>query len=374
MRNLPVGKPVTGSRLIGREKEIRTITELLLQGQSVVIIAPRRFGKTSLTLEILNRIKKQDLYTAYIDVFLTPDLKSLSHKITEEVLNNKKLGKIFKKITGNIAEVFRNIELKQTIENFEFILKYSTPDTDSWELFAESIDFIENYPKKYDKRIVCAFDEFGDIKKLDGEEVVKMIRSKIQMHDHAAYLFSGSYASVMETLFVKQNSPFFRFARIIHLGYIGKDEFKKYISGVLKERKISFDKHFIDEILNFTRGHPYYTQLILQQILLNQSLEPDRKEFALNEILEQLLVIENNYLEKQWEDINKSRELVHTILAVVQYGKTLYSHVDTKVVNLGRALKKLSGSGVLFKENGGYHLSDPLFELWIKEKIINDSM
>ncbi len=368
---LQVGKPVKGSQLIGREKEILTISKLLLQGQSVVIIAPRRFGKTSLTLEILNRIKKQDVYTAYIDVFVTPDLESLSRKITEDVLNNRKLGKVFKKITGNIAEVFRNVELKQTIESFEFILKYSTPNPNVWELFSESLDFIDNYPKKYDRKIICAFDEFGDIKKLGGDKIAKMVRSKIQLQDHAAYIFSGSYESVMETLFVKQNSPFFRFARIIHLGYIGRDEFKKYITATLADNNISFNEKFIDEILNFTKGHPYYTQLILQQILLNESTGLGPKDTSLFGVLQQLIIIENNYLEKQWEEISRSSELVQTLLAVIKYRKSLYSHLDTKKVNLGRALKKLTGSGVLYRENNNYFLSDPMFELWVKEKIIN---
>jgi AAA+ ATPase superfamily predicted ATPase len=371
MSKLQVGKPVKGNQLIGRDKEISYITELLLQGQSVVIIAPRRFGKTSLILEILNRIKKNGFYTAYIDFFLTPDLESLSRKITEEVLNNRKLGKTFKKISGNIAELFRNIELKQTVENFEFILKYSIPEPDVWELFSESIDFINRYPEKYDKEMICAFDEFGDIKKFDGDKIVKMIRSKIQIHDNATYIFSGSYESVMETLFVNQNSPFFRFARIINLGYIEKNEFSKYISKTLTRNNFIPDDKFVDDILNFTKGHPYYTQLVLQQILLNISTGINYKDILLKDILQQLLIIENNYLEKQWEDINKSRELVQTLLVVVKHKELLYSHVDTKKINLGRALKKLSGSGIIYNEKNGFHLSDPLFELWIKEKILN---
>ncbi len=371
MSKIQVGKPVKGNQLIGRENEIVDISELLLNGQSVVIIAPRRFGKTSLILEVLNRIKQQGFYTAYLDLFLTPDLETLSRKITEEILNNRKLGKVFKKIKGDIAEMFRNIELKQTIESFEFILKYNSQNPDSWELLSDSIDFINNYPEKYDKQIICAFDEFGDIKKFNGDRIAKMIRSKIQVQDSATYIFSGSYESVMDTLFVKQNSPFFRFARIINLGYVEKDEFKKYISNVFSGNHISIKDILIDEILDFTKGHPYYTQLIVQQILMNNSLGNFKEGFILKDILQQLLNIENNFLEKQWEDVGKSREIVQTLLILIKHRKSLYSHIDTKKINLGRALKKLSGSGIIYSENNIYHLSDPLLELWIKEKIIN---
>jgi len=39
---LQVGRPVTGQNLIGRDKEINLIRELIKGGQNFVIIAPRR--------------------------------------------------------------------------------------------------------------------------------------------------------------------------------------------------------------------------------------------------------------------------------------------------------------------------------------------
>ena len=58
-----VGKPVIGKDLIGREEEIKLIMQTVLEGQSVVLIAPRRFGKTSLLLEALRRLKNKAYYT-----------------------------------------------------------------------------------------------------------------------------------------------------------------------------------------------------------------------------------------------------------------------------------------------------------------------
>ena len=50
------GRPVTGAELVGRETEINEIIRTLNAGQSVVLIAPRRFGKTSVMLEVLDRL------------------------------------------------------------------------------------------------------------------------------------------------------------------------------------------------------------------------------------------------------------------------------------------------------------------------------
>jgi len=62
---ITAGKPVIGDQLIGRQKEIGLINHYLDTGQSVVLIAPRRYGKTSLLLEILRQRKNDLRFTIY---------------------------------------------------------------------------------------------------------------------------------------------------------------------------------------------------------------------------------------------------------------------------------------------------------------------
>lgn len=90
-----VGKPVYGNNLIGRDKEIRLIKELILAGQSIVIIAPRRMGKTSLMIELIRQLKDEDYFTCNIDVF------SVSN-IARAVNNMKKQGLVSKKDSSYI--------------------------------------------------------------------------------------------------------------------------------------------------------------------------------------------------------------------------------------------------------------------------------
>ena len=47
MTQINVGKPVLGSNFIGRQDELNYLTKLIQMNQNVVIIAPRRYGKTS---------------------------------------------------------------------------------------------------------------------------------------------------------------------------------------------------------------------------------------------------------------------------------------------------------------------------------------
>ena len=66
MRNI-IGQAVVGDDLYGRTYELGRLWELLEQGQHILMLAPRRVGKTSLMLE-LRRAPRENWDVFYVDV------------------------------------------------------------------------------------------------------------------------------------------------------------------------------------------------------------------------------------------------------------------------------------------------------------------
>lgn len=369
MAQLRVGNPVTGNDFVGREDEIKYILELLRLGQNIVLIAPRRYGKTSLILEILSKIQSEDTYSAFIDIFSIPNLEILSSQITEAVLKNHKLDTIFAKTKNSALAMIQNLSLKAAIEDFEFIIGFSERKENNWELLEKSIDFIDLFVEKHQKKMVCVFDEFGDIKKLDGNQIVKLFRSKLQLHKNTSYIFSGSYESVMSNLFIEKNAPFFRFARVINLGKIEKTKFLAFYKNQIEKYQIDINENDLKKILDFTGGHPYYSQLALQEIIIFNALNAKPPNYS--ETLLSMLNSEKNYIEKTWEDLSATKEIVKTILAVIENDTKIYSSLKNSGINIYRALKTLVMNGTLFKTEAGFELSDPLLKLWIERNILH---
>lgn len=365
-----VGKPVFGDQLIGRENELRLIKELILAGQSIVIIAPRRMGKTSLMIELIRQLKDEDYFTCNIDIFTTSNIASLAHRITESVFANNKLDKYFRQAVSNIAEAFSNLKFKSEIEDYSFILEFNSKSkTAPFELLEDSLNLIDNYAAKNKKKMLAAFDEFGDIKKLNGEHIVKLFRSVIQLQQNTTFLFSGSYESVMSELFVSKNAPFYRMTRIIELGNIDSHDFEIYIKRVFNENNIDIDTLRISEILNFTLGHPYYTQLYIQELIINYKLSNNKLLASHKEILQQLLIVEKSFLERNWEDISKKRENKVVLTAIAKGVVNIYSEIDNKKINIARAVNDLKKQGVISMKGSSYILNDPLFNEWINRNV-----
>lgn len=363
-----VGKPVTGNEFIGREKELALLMEYIKMGQSVVLVAPRRFGKTSLVLEALARLKKQHYYTAFVDVFTNPSLELLSSAIVKEVLKNHKLQEQFIKAKNSVSDMIQNIKLNAVINDFQFILGFADPSKNEWELISESIDFVDNFAKKHNTPMVCAYDEFGDVKKFDSKgNLVKLFRSKIQHQANTTYIFSGSLESVINNMFVTSKSPFYRLARIIRLGYMEKEPWTHYLDTMFKQLKFNVPYNYSEDIYLLCKGHPYYTHLAFQQVTLQKTLYSNLP--GLNMLKEIMLLTEKDYLEKVWEDISGNKEYVYTLRAIAESRSGVYKRLSNKGVNVSRAINNLEGMGILFRNKKGYFISDPFFAYWIQKNI-----
>ena len=66
MRNV-IGQPVEGEDLYGRDYELDRLWEHLENGEHILMLAPRRVGKTSLMLELL-RAPRHDWNVINVDV------------------------------------------------------------------------------------------------------------------------------------------------------------------------------------------------------------------------------------------------------------------------------------------------------------------
>lgn len=182
VKKFPIGKPVSGKDLIGREEEINQIFELLKDGHSVILIAPRRFGKTSIILEVLRKLQIANFLVGDIDIFDITSKRELAEKIIETTLNNDNLPltRLFKSMKENVVKALQQVEFKSVINEYEFILGFSDKQKTDEELLDDALNFPQEYASKKGKSFIMAFDEFSDLVKLNGEALIKKMRAKFQ--------------------------------------------------------------------------------------------------------------------------------------------------------------------------------------------------
>ena len=61
------GVIVTGEDFADREKELKLLVKELTSGQNILLYSPRRYGKSSLMMMVLELLQKKGIMTALID-------------------------------------------------------------------------------------------------------------------------------------------------------------------------------------------------------------------------------------------------------------------------------------------------------------------
>ena len=68
-----------------REDEIRELTRDILNGQDVVVLAPRRYGKTSLVWRVIQEVVKKKVLVAQVNLMTTPTKERLAEKLADTI-------------------------------------------------------------------------------------------------------------------------------------------------------------------------------------------------------------------------------------------------------------------------------------------------
>lgn len=105
---ITIGSPVRGEELWDRENEIKCIWKAL-ETSSVLLIAPRRFGKTSIMLHLLDH-PRQGWQVFYLDAGWIARPEDFIAEIAWTILREKKLHRLLNKLKKSLGDLTDRIE------------------------------------------------------------------------------------------------------------------------------------------------------------------------------------------------------------------------------------------------------------------------
>ena len=79
------GDVVKGEYFADREEELKELKSDLSSSQNVLIFSPRRYGKTSLIIKVLDELKKDGFIPVYVDLFRVTSIQSFIKIYTSSI-------------------------------------------------------------------------------------------------------------------------------------------------------------------------------------------------------------------------------------------------------------------------------------------------
>jgi len=343
------GSVVSEDFFTDREKESENAKNVLASSNHLVLISPRRYGKTSLVSKVTSSLSRPVIY---MDLQLATDVTDLATQLLKKFLSINKLESI-KHFLANFR-IVPTLELNPQTNGVE--VSFAPSASGKFTPLEDVLNLIEKAGKK-GKRPIVVLDEFQDILYL-GKNLPKQLRAVIQHHKNVNYVFLGSLESMMRTIFESKKSPFYHFGHLMELDKIPYEDFFDY----LKKRfdKITNKGEIISkEILAFTQQHPYYTQQLAFYCFAFLEKEKYKKEM-LPLIIRNIMTIHDADYERLWSTISKTDKKI--LLDLAFDGKLPSAYFPQSTIYSG--LARLIARGYIIKDKS-YEFDDPFFKNWI---------
>lgn len=351
--------------MIDRDDAANRLFALAAGGHSSRLVAPRRYGKTSLLRRVLGHATAEGWATALVDLEGVLSLSSLVVRI-ERAYDRELKGAVRRTVDA----LFRawQVGLSLGAGGFTATLQ-SNPRVDVESVLLRLLDLPVKLHERTGVRSLVAFDEFQDLLRIDGADGI--LRSVLQHQTSvASYAFSGSAPTLMERLFEDPSRPLLEHAVTVPLGPLPADETAIFLEQRfrLTDRDVG---NALEPLLAFTRGHPQRTMLVAHQLweLVPRGSVGDEAAFV--EARERALAETGPALRARWDALAVNEQRVS--LALAARARSLYADDTLRFLGLkkgsvDRALAGLVGKAEARISEGRAELTDPVLEHWLAER------
>ena len=369
------GVAVSDYNFIGRERETKRLLDNFKGGINVILMSPRRLGKTSLVKHVCNKLDDKDIITVYLDIFGCKSEYDFYNKLTAEVLKQtaSKHELWFEEAKEFLYRLTPKIAFSPE-PNSDFSISLGiTPKTHTPE---EVLQMAETIAIKRKKRIVICIDEFQQIGEMsNSKQIQARLRTVWQHQKHVSYCLFGSKHHLMSTIFLHRSMPFFQFGDTISLNKIAIEDWVEYIVSHFADGKRTISRELAEEICKFTENYSAYVQQLAwlvftlkeegETVTENDVRQAENDLLATNNILfmqmiEPLSEFQLNFLRAIASGIKKDFGLSEVR---EEYNLGSYS-------NITRLKTALLERDLIEKKETELVITDPIFAKWLKRKIM----
>jgi len=352
------GIVVSGNDFADREKELKELVGKLKENVRIFLVAPRRYGKTSLIKNALERIEKKGLLTAYVDLYWATSSKEFLEIYVSSLLRGSK--SITRRAVSIVRDFLPRLRPRLSFDQegrVEFTLDISRhPPVEAEK---EVFNLPERIAKSQGKRFVVVLDEFQEIFRLGGEELERQIRAAIQHHSNVSYLFAGSKSHMLIDMVSDGSRPFYQMGTLMTLDKIPEEEFLSFIESKFIQSGKKISSSALNRILRESDNVPHYVQLLSFNLWDHFQRVSYIEEVHVEETLHITLRGQEPAYLTLWEGLTHHQRLTAKAVAAqkgrLMTAKDTIRHFDLESAsNVSKSLKSLISKGVIRIEEGAY--------------------
>lgn len=353
-----------------REQEQATLTDAVVNGRNLVLLSPRRMGKTSLIrISLEENLEIRDKYLIFfVDILQSNSLSEFTYLLGKAVFDTvaqkyrkrlRKLTSALKSLSGSFGfdpitglPTF-NIQLGD-IRNPEFTLE---------EIFS--------YLEHSEKPVIIAIDEFQQVTKYPEKNTEAILREQMQRSSNTTFIFAGSEFSILQEMFNNSKRPFYNSSDIMHLDPINEDYYVEFAKSMFEQRDRWIDPEAIRRAYRLFNGNTFYIQRTMNGAFSATPPKGKCGEETVDGTIRAMLAANDVLYREILSTVSINQKT--TLIAIAKEGVVanpmgsafIKKYVLTSASSVQSALQKLMKSSLISKTPEGYTLTDPLLRMFV---------
>lgn len=366
------GMSVEGENFTDRVQETRRLKLDFENGMNVILISPRRMGKSSIVKKVKSEITNPAIKVVFMDIY---DCRN------EYDFYNRFASVLIKETATKTEQIIENI--KRFLVRLTPKIAFSPDPTSEMSLSLgitpqnyqpeEILQLPELIAEEQGKHLIVCIDEFQQIGEFeDSLTVQKRLRGIWQHQRNVSYCLFGSKKHLMTKLFQNCKMPFYQFGEMMYLDKISTADWVPFICSRFESRGKHISAVLAKRICDTVENHSSYVQQLSWNVLAETDRETTEEDFenGLQTLLAQCSSLFEQHIQGltayQLNFIRAICNGVHTDFG----SKTILEeyNLGTKS-NISRIKTALLDRELIEMTKDGIFLEDPVFKVWLKNKL-----
>ncbi len=351
-----------------REEERANLKASIEAHEHIVMVAPRRYGKTSLIAQALKESKHPNINIDFFFVLTQTEVnRSIEagvSKIVSELLPKTKAA------CNKLINTIRNYNPKLSINILGQKVEISAPQKSEISI-SELLMALDKVAEKVRKTCVVVFDEFQQVGQLKENHAIEAsIRHAVERSMNTSYIFCGSNRHLLNEMFSDKSRPLYHLCDLMTIGRISNESYYKFLNKMAKKKwRQLLDTDVIHEIVHLTENHSYHLNALCRR-LWRDSKVPSIS--YVRNTWDRYVNKQRGWIETDLSRLTLNRRKILTALAYEATNEPLGQHFSKNVglapSGINRGLIDLQKLDMVNKDEKGYfHVLDPVISYYIRK-------
>ena len=352
-----------------RVAESARLVKVVTNGNNLVIISPRRMGKTGLIQFCYDNPEiEKEYYTFFIDILHTSSLREFTYLLGKEIYEtliprSRKMARLFIQAMKSISGKF-GFDPASGLPTFNLELG----DIERPEY---TLDEIFRYLDNADRRCIVAIDEFQQIAKYPEQNIEALLRTYIQRQANCNFIFAGSERHMMQEMFSSAARPFYNSADMMELKAIPKETYVEFVTGHFKKCQRRIEPGDVEKVYDLFKGHTYYIQKAFNEAFADTPAGSECTTDTLQRAIEAMVVSNDTIFREILSNVPEKQKAL--LYAIAREGEAeritsadfIRRHSLTSASSVQSAMKKLLEKDMITETGKVFSVTDRLFAMWI---------